>query len=59
MGIGQQGESIKTTFIFLRLFLSPRMKFFWSSANMGERHIWQIDINFILDDLDYTVDHTV
>ena len=42
MGRGQQGESIKTTFIFWRAFV-------WSSANMAERHFWQIDIFFLKD----------
>ena len=30
--------------IFQRFFLSPLRAFFWSSANMAERHFWQIDI---------------
>ena len=47
MGRGQQGESIKTTFISLSLFPSPRWAFFWSSANMTERHFWHIDIFFL------------
>ena len=49
MGRGQQGESIKTTFIFWSFFLSPRWDFLWSSENMAKRHFWHIDIFFLKD----------
>ena len=47
MGIVQQGGSRKNTFIFCTFFLSPWWAFFWSSANMAERHFWKIDIFFL------------
>ena len=49
MGRGQQGESIKTTFIFWSFILSPWWAFFWSSENLAKRHFWQIDIFFVKD----------